>query len=61
MIALAVLILMGAGLGFVFKKSRTVREEGNATVATLLSLMSIGFAVTLFITILPMLQWASQP
>lgn len=61
MIALVVILMMGAGLGFVFKKSRLVREEGNATVAALLSLSSIGFAITLFIVMLPMLQWMSQP
>lgn len=58
---LAVIVLMGAALGFVFKKSRAVREEGNVTVAALLSLSSIGFAVTLLIVMLPMLSWMSQP
>ena len=56
----AAILLIGAALSFVFKASRTAREEGHATIATMLTLSSIGFAVTLLIVIFPALALISS-
>lgn len=61
MLFISALVLTGVALNFVFKYSRSVREEGYTTVATMLSVSSIGFAVALLIITYPFLAWASQP
>lgn len=60
MILFAVVVLMGAALGFVFKNARAIREEGHSTIAGILSLGSIGFFAMLLVILFPFLQWASN-
>lgn len=60
MLFIASIILAGVALNFVFKYSRSVREEGYSTVATMLTVSSIGFVVMLIILAFPFLAWASK-
>lgn len=60
MVFLGAVVLVGVALNFVFKASRVAREDGHSTIATMLTVSSIGFAITLLIVLAPMLAWVSN-